>query len=180
MKTMSRTLAISLMITAFLTGAGTGYLLTPSYQTARSKGQAHGAYTDASYLKGLQGHHQQALDLARAGLASPREEVRTLSQAILSGMPGKIEELKTWRRDWFGDTSEPPVEPVNLGSVDQGFDLRWVNALDRHHREAIDMAKAALKASSRNEILTLSGEIIRIDTEDLAVFAGWRKAWYGL
>ncbi len=177
---MSQTLAFSLILTAFLTGTGMGYLLTPVYQASRELNLAHGTYEDKSYLKGLQGHHEQALLLAREGLASSREEVRNLSQAILAGMPAKIEELKSWRSKWHGDTSEPRVENILLGDQDGDFDLRWVNALDRHHREAIDMARIALKSSSRAEILTLSSEIVRIDTDDLAVFALWRKTWYGL
>jgi uncharacterized protein (DUF305 family) len=42
------------------------------------------------------------------------------------------------------------------------------------------MARGIQKISTRNDILTLASEVIRLDTADIEQFEAWREAWYGI
>jgi uncharacterized protein (DUF305 family) len=181
---MSRPLAVSLILVAFFLGTGFGYFVTPEYAGLASGGPMGDApadrLSDLRFLNGLIRHHEQAVDLARqAKDGAGRAETRGLAEAVLAGMPAKIDELYGWKKSWYRDGRRVTPERIALGTADPQFDLRYLNAMITHHREAIAMAAAALKTSTRNEVLTLASEVIRLDTADLAQFEAWRSAWYG-
>jgi uncharacterized protein (DUF305 family) len=182
---MARPLAISLILVAFFVGTGFGFFVTPEYAALAATGGGMGdapadRLSDLRFINGLIGHHQQAVDLARqAKDAAGRPETRGLAEAVLSGMPAKIDGLYGWKKSWYRDSRRISFDRIALGTADPQFDLRYLNAMITHHREAIAMAGAALKTSTRNEVLTLASEVIRLDGEDLVQFEAWRSAWYG-
>lgn len=182
---MSRPLAISLILIAFFLGTGFGFFVTPEYAglglaDPMAAGRAD-RFSDLRFLNGVIGHHEQAVELARqAKAASTRPEIRALADEVLAAMPTKIDELYAWKKQWYRDGRRMAAEALALGTADASFDLRTLNAMIAHHREAIEMAHGILKISTRNEILTLASEVIRIDTAELAQFEAWRAAWYGV
>jgi uncharacterized protein (DUF305 family) len=181
---MSRPLAISLILVAFFLGTGFGFFVTPEYAGLASGDPMGDApadrLSDLRFINGLIRHHEQAVDFARqAKDGAGRPETRALAEAVLAGMPAKIDELYAWKKGWYRDARRMSPEKIALGTADAQFDLRYLNAMITHHREAIAMAGAALKTSTRNEVLTLASEVIRLDTADLAQFEAWRSAWYG-
>lgn len=182
---MSRPLGISLIVVAFLVGTGFGFYLTPEYSALGAGGAmeegAADRLSDLRFLNGLIRHHEQAVDLARqAAAASTRPEIQGLAAGIVSGMPAKIDELYAWKKSWYRDSRRVTGARLPLGSADEQFDLRYLNALINHHREAIMMAEGIRRISARNEVLTLAAEVIRIDSADIAQFEAWRAAWYGI
>jgi uncharacterized protein (DUF305 family) len=170
---------------AFFIGTGFGFVVTPEYSLL-ADGDSMDAggsdrLSDLRFLNGLIGHHEQAVDLARqAQAASRRPEIQALAAGIVSGMPAKIDELYRWKKSWYRDGRRVEGEHLALGSADANFDLRYLNAMTGHHREAIEMARGIHKVSRRNEILTLASEVIRIDSAEVRQFELWRGAWYGL
>lgn len=182
---MSRPLAISLIIVAFIVGAGFGFFVTPEYSALGAGGsmadEVADRLSDLRFLNGLVGHHEQAIDLARqARTASARPEIQSLAEAIVTGMPARIEGLYAWKRAWYRDPRRVSGPRLALGEAGESFDLRYLNAMIAHHEEAIEMARGIQKISTREEILTLASEVIRIDTDDIAQFEQWRSAWYGV
>lgn len=183
---MSRPLGISLIVVAFLVGTGFGFYLTPEYSALGAGGgmMEEGAadrLSDLRFLNGLIRHHEQAVDLARQALgASTRPEIQGLASDVVSGMPAKIDELYAWKRSWYRDSRRVAATRLPLGDADPQFDLRYLNAMINHHREAIMMAEGIQKISTRSEVLTLASEVIRIDSADIARFEAWREAWYGV
>ena len=182
---MSRPLGISLILVAFLLGTGFGFFVTPEYSAlgagaAMDEGAAD-QLSDLRFLNGLIRHHEQAIDLAKQALAaSTRPEIKALASSIASGMPAEVEELYAWKKSWYRDSRRVAGTRLPLGSADDRFDLRYLNAMINHHREAIMMAHGIQKISTRNDVLTLASEVMRIDTADIAQFEAWRAAWYGI
>jgi uncharacterized protein (DUF305 family) len=67
---------------------------------------------------------------------------------------------------------------MDLGPADATFDLRFLDAMMLHHEGAIVMAEDALEKSNREEIKTLSNEIIAAQRAEIAQMQEWRQAWY--
>ncbi len=182
---MSRPLAISLILVAFFLGTGFGFFVTPEYSALADGGAMGDAaadrLSDLRFINGLIGHHDQAIDLAKqARAASSRAEIQGLASGIVSGMPAKIDELYGWKKSWYRDSRRVEGRRLSLGSADASFDLRYLNAMINHHREAIAMAQGIQKVSTRNDVLTLASQVVRLDTADIEQFEAWREAWYGV
>jgi len=66
------------------------------------------------------------------------------------------------------------------GSPEAGVDpdLVFIDAMIVHHQSAVMMAEMALDASEREEIRTLSGEIIEAQEAEIEQLLQWRDEWY--
>jgi len=63
-------------------------------------------------------------------------------------------------------------------TADAWSDLRFLNAMGRHHRGAQDLARDAEKHSLRPEIVGLATAVRELKAADLKQFADWKLAWY--
>ena len=66
---------------------------------------------------------------------------------------------------------------MNLGSADDKFDLRFLDAMIPHHEGALVMAKDAIAKSKRPEIQKLSQEILSSQQAEIDQMKQWRKSW---
>ncbi len=58
---------------------------------------------DRAFIDEMIVHHEGAVEMAQAALVSAeREEIKTLSRAIISAQEKEIAEMKAWRSEWFG------------------------------------------------------------------------------
>lgn len=67
---------------------------------------------------------------------------------------------------------------MDLGSADENFDLRFIDAMVPHHQGAVKMAQEALQKSKRPEIKKLAQSIIADQDKEIAQMQQWRKSWY--
>lgn len=184
---MNKSLLVACAAIIFIIGVGTGYFLTPEYsydQTmAKSAMKPLGKadrFLDKRYLEGVISHHLSAIDMAKQALAnSKRPEILDLSKAIIELDTKAIESLNKYRLDWYKD-SRPITQfnKTNLGTADDNFDLRYLNALIAHHLEAIETAKEVKGKSVRNEVLNLSDDINQFLSNSLVTLKKWREDWY--
>jgi len=183
---ISRFLAISLVIIAFIIGIGAGYLIAPEYSMAAYEsgqmtdlGKAD-KYIDLRYINAMIVHHRGAMLLAQeVKEKTKRPEVKKLSEDILTSEPKAIAELYQWKKDWYRDIRKVTDETVpNLGEYDKNFDLKFLNALIAHHEEGLIMAKEVKLKSSRAEILDNADSVIEFLTGGLKMLEGWRTEWY--
>lgn len=63
------------------------------------------------------------------------------------------------------------------GKSGPDFDRAFVSEMIPHHEGAVLMAKAALKASSRPEIIEMANAIIKTQTEEIAMMQKWQNTW---
>lgn len=186
MQKISLPLASAFIIIAAIVGLGAGYALTPEYKSemftksSMELGQADKAL-DLRYTNAMISHHRAAMLLAEQARASGRDEVKGLAEKILADEPGAIEELYTWKKDWYGDkraVKDPVV--ANLGAYDDKLDLRFLNALIAHHEAGLEMTQEVMSKSSRTEVLDNANAVDNFLSTTLVVLKDWRKNWYNI
>jgi uncharacterized protein (DUF305 family) len=155
---------------------------------------------DLRFIDGMIPHHEGAVIMARAVLdKSQRPELKKLANTIIQAQKQEIVEMQQWRKNWYPKASDTPMAwhsemnhsmamspeqmsamrmDVDLGTADQDFDLRFVNAMIPHHEGAVVMAKDAIQKSKRSDITKLSQEIIFSQQAEIDQMQQWRKAWY--
>jgi uncharacterized protein (DUF305 family) len=58
---------------------------------------------DARFINAMIPHHEGALMMAKESMdKSSRPEIKQLAQAILSSQQQEIDQMKQWRKDWYG------------------------------------------------------------------------------
>ena len=108
--------------------------------------------------------------------------------------------MKQWRQAWYPTANATPIMydaqmghtmpmsvemkssmmmNMNLGSADDQFDLRFLNAMIPHHQGALTMAKEALEKSDRSEVKQLAQNILTSQQSEIDQMNQWKKAWYG-
>jgi uncharacterized protein (DUF305 family) len=187
MKTISIYLAISFMIIAGIIGVGIGYALTPEYSLAmydKNKmdlGQPD-RWLDLRYINAMIAHHRGAVLLAeQATRESHRPDIKSLATEIPKGEQILIDELYKWKKAWYGDgrVVRDPVSP-KLGSYDEKFDLRFLNALIAHHEAGVLMTKETRLKSSRTEILNNADAVEEFLINSAKMLKEWRQNWYNI
>jgi uncharacterized protein (DUF305 family) len=155
---------------------------------------------DLRLIDAMTPHHQGAVEMAKeAQQKSKRPEIKKLAADIINAQNKEIAQMKQWRQAWYPKASKTPMAydskagnmmpmssdrrnsmmmNMELGSADDQFDLRFINAMIPHHEGAIAMAKDALSKSTRPEIKRLANDIVSSQQTEIAQMQQWRKAWY--
>jgi len=187
MKKVSIYLAVSLSIVIGIIGISIGYYFTSDYRISMydkntmDLGQADRAF-DLRYVNAMISHHRGAMLLAeQLGKNTSRPEMKALSEEIIKNEPVAIKELYVWKKDWYGDTKKVK-DPIvaNLGSSDEKFDLRFLNAIIFHHETGIMMTKDTRTKSSRTEVLNNIDTVEAFLSGGLEALKDLRKNWYNI
>lgn len=180
-------LSIGLILVSFTIGVAVGYFLTPEYRTtmyektAMDLGPADRTF-DLRYINAMIAHHRGAMLLAeQLRDNTKRPEMKTLADDILTAEPVAIAELYAWKKAWYNDT-RPVRDPVvaNLGTSDDTFDLRFLNAIIAHHEAGIVMTKGTHPKSSRSEILNNANAVEQFLENGIVTLKGLRTEWYNI
>lgn len=186
MKTVPLALTVALSVIAGVLGFLVGQVETPEYRTTMYErnvmdlGRAD-RLLDLRYLNAMIAHHRGAMLLAQAAEKSGRAEVRALAKDIQANEPKLIDELYTWKREWYGD-ERPVRDPIvaRLGEPNATFDLRFLNALIAHHDAGIAMTEDARRKSSRAAVLDNADAVEAFLVKTGAGLREWRKSWYNV
>ncbi len=68
---------------------------------------------------------------------------------------------------------------MDLGTANDEYDLRFINAMIPHHEGAMTMAQEALEKSSRPEVQELAEAIIASQQVEIDQMTQWQQDWYG-
>ena len=150
----------------------------------------NGRYSNERFIDAMVPHHQGAVEMAQVALKNAEhEEVKQLSEDIVSAQEVEIGELKAIKQREFG-TSEVPMEmgagemeamgmmePDELANKDP-FDKAFIDAMIPHHRSAISMAQVALEESDNPEIREIARNIVSAQKREIAQMHEWRREWY--
>ncbi len=182
-----------------------------SLATATSTPANHGetaAAFDQRFIDMMVPHHQGAVEMARiAQDRAQHQEIRALADDIVRSQATEIDQMKAWRKAWFGSEETPPISEMPmltetgqnghsemgdsaptmnmaadvdaLRAAEEPFDRAFIDAMIPHHHSAIDAANLALTQAERPEIRQLAQAIIAAQEHEIALMRQWRDAWYG-
>ncbi len=170
----------------------------------RSTGSSTASF-DQQFIDMMVPHHEGAVAMAEiAQVRGEHPEVKQMAQEILATQREEIDQMKAWRKAWFGSDQTPsmsqmPMVPgmggghaahggngtMNMAadvealrSASEPFDLAFIDAMIPHHQSAIDAAKAAESRAERAEIKQLAREIITAQQREIDQMRQWRASWY--
>lgn len=150
-----------------------------------------GKYSDERFIDAMIPHHEGAVEMAEVGLENAdHEEIKQLSEEIISAQQAEIEELKSIKQEEFG-SSEAPMEmdmeemegmgmmmdPQSLADQNP-FDKAFIDNMTPHHQSAIEMAEVATKNTDNERIESLATDIIEGQERELSQMKQWREEWY--
>lgn len=184
MSKISTYLSVSFIVISFILGIGVGYYITPEYSLSMYEKNEMDLgrpdkWVDQRYLNEMIRHHRGAILLAEQAEKSQRTEIKNLAVDIQNGEPKLIEELYSWKKEWYQDNrkvNDPVVS--NLGNYDETFDLRFLNALIAHHENGIKMTDEISKKSSRSEVLNNANAVENFLKGSITTLLEWRTNWY--
>ncbi len=179
-------LGTSLIIIALVLGIGIGYSLSPEYRQSMFQKNTMGlgvadVWVDQRYLNAMISHHRSAMLIAEQAQQSSRPEIQKLAVDILTNEPKLIEELYTWKKEWYNDmrtVSDPKVP--QFGSPNKTFDLRILNALIAHHEDGIVMTQEVRLKTSRSEVVDNADAVEAFLKNSMTMLREWRVTWYGI
>jgi uncharacterized protein (DUF305 family) len=156
---------------------------------------------DLRFIDAMIMHHQGAVVMAEdAQQNSTRPEIQTLASDIIAAQETEIAEMQAWRQAWYPDAPADPVMyhaemghmmpmsedmmsammmDMDLGTADDEYDLRFINAMIPHHEGALTMAQEALTKSSSPEVQELAEAIIASQQVEIDQMTQWQQDWYG-
>jgi uncharacterized protein (DUF305 family) len=167
---------------------------TGSEVTATMPGMNHGSTEsnsdmpfDAMFIDSMIEHHQGAIEMAEMALEqAEHEELRTLAQDIIAAQTTEIEQMQSWRSDWYPDLEATGGMDMAMGEMTMSedesvpFDQRFIEAMISHHQGAIEMAEMALEQAEHEEIRTLAEAIIAAQNAEIEQMQGWLADWYDI
>jgi uncharacterized protein (DUF305 family) len=151
----------------------------------------NGEYSDRRFIDAMVPHHQGAIAMVQVALKNAEhEEIKELSRNIVSTQQAEIEELKSIKEEEFG-TSDVPMEmnqeqmramgmmmdPQALAE-ENPFDRAFIDAMNPHHRSAIETAKVANRESENPRIKELAGSIVSAQKGEIEQMRRWEERWY--
>ncbi len=141
---------------------------------------------DAQFIDGMTEHHTGAIDMAEQALTeSERPEIKELAQNIITSQRQEVEQMTTWRQQWYPDLEPTGGMSMSMGDMEisadtsQPFDQRFIAAMTGHHNGAIMMANEALTKAEHPEIKQLAEAIIKAQESEVAQMQQWNSEWFG-
>lgn len=172
--------------------------------TACSGTSGGDAPIDRAFIDMMVPHHESAIAMAEiAQERAERPELRRLADDIVAAQSSEIAQMRDWRERWFGSGDTPSMEEMPMlpgmamppghsmsgGTMDmrsevdglrdaQPFDRNFIDAMIRHHEQAVEAAQIALTGTERDEIRSLAEDIIEAQTREIDQLRDWRAKWY--
>lgn len=158
----------------------------------QSSPNAAAAPYDLQFLDTMIAHHRGAVDMAAPCSAKAQHaEIKTLCSNIISSQQKEIADMKAWRDNWFAGKdpamnmemagmkdSMKGMDMKNLGTLSgNDFDIAFIKQMIPHHEGAVTMAKEALQKSTKAEIKTLAGAIVKAQEAEIKQMKEWQAAW---
>ncbi len=143
---------------------------------------------DETFLAAMIEHHEGAVDMAEIALdRAEQEELRQMAQEIIEAQEAEIDQMQAWLDEWFdGGHGDHGISHEEMGmdmDMDEfreaePFDLAFIDEMIIHHEGAIDMARAILDTTERDELREMAEEIIEAQDVEIQQMREWRAEWF--
>lgn len=130
-------------------------------------------------------HHAMAIMVAEKCLDdAAHEELRFLCEEIIAAQSAEIEEMQSWRQEWYGLTYEPEMQSTDQMDKRARFEgAEFESAfmeMIKHHEKAIKEAKRCLDRADHAELQSRCQHIVATQNAEIAQMQTWLCEWYGL
>ncbi len=143
---------------------------------------------DETFLAAMIEHHEGAVDMSEIALdRAEQEELRQMAQEIIEAQEAEIDQMQAWLDEWFdGGHGDHGISHEEMGmdmDMDEfreaePFDLAFIDEMIIHHEGAIDMARAILETTERDELREMAEEIIEAQEVEIQQMREWRAEWF--
>ncbi len=141
---------------------------------------------DAMFAVQMAVHHESAVQMARlAKQRAQRPEVRQLARDIERTQTAEIAQLRA-AATRLGSDPDGPTGGMGSGMAtgmgsetdlaevpDEQFDRAFLEAMIPHHQMGVHMAQMVQRAGSDQEIGAMAAEMVRVQTDEIALMQGW-------
>ncbi len=181
-RNLSLRFAAVVVLTVGLVGCGGDSKSSP--HDGHTATQASEVPFDRAFIDGMVPHHQSAIAMAQAakdaGLSNP--DLVAIAKNIASSQQREINQMRNWRKEWFGSSAIDPngADPLGLTMEQMGMqhvstqfsdvgdlDAAFAEMMIDHHKGAIRMAKLAQKKGQHAETRNLADEIIEAQKREI-------------
>ena len=150
---------------------------------------------DLQFIDQMIIHHQGAIMSAEHMIAgSERPELRQLSENIQTSQAEQIEQMRTWREEWYPDAGPTfEMDPTQMQEMmgdnqmqemmgDEHMqemmgtdetDAMFLRMMIPHHQLAIDMSEQALDNVEHSELKELAQQIIDEQSAEIELMEGY-------
>jgi len=136
---------------------------------------------DRAYLSMMIGHHQGAIEMARAVQGRVKDaQVKTWVANVIRDQTSEIRDMTAWLKPLGGlDTKMQAMMATGMKGMVTPLkaakdpDRAFVQGMLLHHASALDMANLALQKSSDARVLKLSRDIIKAQADEMYAFKLW-------
>jgi uncharacterized protein (DUF305 family) len=149
-------------------------------------GAATGDEFDRAFIDAMVPHHESALDMARSAQAAEltQPDLQKVAEDILATQQAEIDQMKSWREEWFGSGEIDPSGAAALGMSDDEMgmshdpdallnaadvDAEFATMMIDHHEGAVAMAELALERAKHDEVKKLARRIIDAQEREIEV-----------
>jgi len=198
-RTMSRTrfaLVLTAVLAAVAFAAGCGG--DDADESATPPASSSSVPFDRSFIDAMVPHHRSAIEMAQAakqtGLSQP--DLITVANDIIDTQQAEIEDMLSWREEWFGSRQVDPDGAAGLGLSEEEMgmgmehgaaeiegaddvDQAFATAMIPHHEGAIAMAKLARERGQHEEIRLLADDIISAQEREIVILGRHAGARHG-
>ncbi len=151
---------------------------------------------DQQFIDMMVPHHEGAVAMAKVAQSrAEHSEIRQLADAIVSSQDTEVQQMKSWRKAWYGSDQTPamasmpmlPEMKSDMGNMAEDvqklqtaspFDKAFIDTMIPHHESAIEAAKIAQQRATKPEIRQLAADIIAAQEREISQMREWRNKWY--
>jgi uncharacterized protein (DUF305 family) len=148
---------------------------------------------DVGYLQAMIPHHQQAISMAKLVTGRTRRpEVVELAATIAASHTAETRSMRAWLTRWRrpatadAGSHDPSLLPGMLAEgqlewletrTGAQFDLGFLTMMGTHHRGAVELTEAELRAGASAEVKALARKIIATQQREIRQMQRWKDTW---
>jgi uncharacterized protein (DUF305 family) len=178
-----RPILLALVAAALLAACGRGGASPlPPDQTAAFND------VDVGFLHAMIPHHQQAISMAKlASGRTRRPELVKLAATITSRRAAEIARMQEWLARWRQPRAATAgIDPSLPGMLAEGqlewlqtltgaqFYLGFLTMMGTHHRGAVELAEAELRAGASTEVKAFAEQMLATQQRELRQIQQWK------
>ncbi|RUT01531.1 hypothetical protein DSM106972_066280 [Dulcicalothrix desertica PCC 7102] len=143
---------------------------------------------DVRFLQETIGHHMMAVDMAKLSVdKAVNQDLRDLSQNIITTQSQEIETMQSWLKDWYGLSYEPEMKPGDQRMLDQmaklngaDFEIDFMQEMTDHHKSMLSDAVPCVSRAGHTELSDLCQNIAKTQSSEINQMQTWLSERYGI